>query len=298
MADTNFSKGAPITINTTVIPVSNFQWNLGASIRSFTHSSRLFPSDLVRDFTPGFTFQTPVEVAHTLIGEELLKITALKVWMQGYTNYQTATTADLWALAAGATGAAIIGNVSPGEGGVMMASVTVRLHSSNGKVHPLLKGISAAPASLVAEPQLQVSGPLEINGSQILGAGAITIDYGNQLVTPPRMDGDTYPRNSIYQGGNRSMQIAHQSPLDVVGAIGLDGSAITADVVAYLRDVGTDFLTTGTTGASYTIASGAIFAGQIQQGTNSTDSTGLTVQGLTDDDDTDPFAISFAATLP
>jgi hypothetical protein len=72
---------------------------------------------------------------------------------------------------------------------------------------------------------------------------------------------------------------------------------ITADVVVYMRAIGSDGLTTGATGGSITVAAGTVRPAELNTQTGSINDIGLEVLSLSSTD-THPWAISWSATIP
>lgn len=301
MAAVDLTIMTPIVINSTTLPVANVTNNLGINTNPFRHSGLPFASQLVVDtITPTVTFQAPFEAAHSLMGFDLLKATTFEVYNRTFTNFEANAGGVFYELASSASACCYIQNVSE-VGGVMMADCVAMLLSADGTTHPLAAQASAVAIPTVsAEPQLQVRGPLVVNNTRLSGVQSVSFSLG-QRVLGAQVDGDTYPRTVVYDGGLRQLTIGHASSKAAIAEIGLFGSDIGVNnVVQYFRDVDSSTgLTTGSAGASLTIADGRVEVTDAPQSVGSTDGCNIIVTAIdADGDETDPVAVSFAATMP
>ena len=286
----------PVRINATVLATANLRWSPGISESMLKHSGNPFPSSIVRNsIAPSISFETPLDEAYDLIGlNTVLNVTTCDAYLQTFTAYARDANADLWELQAGATASAMITGISEGPGGIMVATVVVSFFSSDGVAAPFAAGIAEAFPTLGAEPTYHIRGPCVINGNRISGVRGVSVDLGNQLIGG-LSDGDVYPRNAVYEGGQPVIRINHGSPKSVLAEIGFDGVERNATTEVYFRLL-TNYVAQST-GFRLAVGSGSIVPEEVQQQVGAIDTTGIMIKALSEDA-TEPLTVTTSVALP
>jgi hypothetical protein len=300
---TDFTKIAPIRVNTTVLATMNVNFDPGIEDNAIQHSGRLYSTNRLRGrVTPMLTFQTYARAALDLIGTSTLAITALDWYVRPHTGAVQNATGDRISLnttGGNATGVAMVTALGLVDG-VVMATVQIKLLSANGLAHPLAAPVTGQSlATLASDPARHVLGPLSLNGTAREGTTSFSADFGQNLAALPT-DGKTFDDVAIYLGGAPSLSIDHASLRSLVTAAGFGGANISGNVVQYFRPLNADGITVATTGAgSMTIASGRFNITGGNQAVGQTDSATLEVLATNGaGDDVHPFVFAWNASLP
>lgn len=297
MAATVLTTMRPVRINSTVLATANMRWSPGITESVIKHSGNPFPSSIVRSsIAPSLTFETPLDECFDLIGgfNKTLDVTVCDAYLQTFTDYARDANADVWELQAGARASAMITGIGEGAGGIMMATVVVSFLSSDGLAAPFDVGTPEAFPTLSAEPTYHIRGPCVINGNRISGVRGISVDLGNQMVGG-LSDGDVYPRNAPYEGGQPVIRISHGSPKSVLAEIGLDGTARTGTTEVYFRLL-TNYVAQAT-GFRLAVALGSIIPEDISQQVGAVDTTGIMIKALSVDG-AEPLTPTASTALP
>jgi hypothetical protein len=297
MSTALFYSAAPITLNATTLAADDISLSAGVASEVHRHSGNLFGSVLVvPGSAPRVTFRTPFYEAFALIGLKSLRLTTFNLYFAKFVDgvRESGSTHLKYGLTASCFGHAIITGASVSQNGILMAEVEVALASNDGMTHPLTAATAALP-SLGSQPALRTLGSVTINGTTTGGYVSASLDLGNKLESTTS-DGEKHPRVVTYTGGDPVLSFEHNDPATLWAAIGLVGSAITSNVVAYFRDYSTTTQLTLTTGLSLTIASGRVIPESFGASSLGVARTGIRVVGLSTSD-THPCVIATGATV-
>jgi hypothetical protein len=292
-----FYSCAPATLNATTLAIDDLTISAGVASEAFRHSGNLFPSvNVVPGATPRVSFRTPFKEAYDLIGLKSLKLTTFNVFAAKFVDAvrESGSTHLKYGLTASCSGHATIKGASVSQGGILMADVEVVLLSNDGMTHPLTAATAALP-SLGSQPALKTIGPVTINGTTNGGYMSASLDLGNKLDTFTS-DGELYARVAAYTGGDPVLSFEHADPATLWASIGLVGSAITSNVIAYFRDYSTSTHLALTTGLSLTIASGRVIPEEFGASSLGVARAGIRVVGLSTSD-THPIVVAAGATV-
>lgn len=291
----------PVKLNATVLATESLSYSPGNNDAMTRHSGLPYSSSIVRaSAAPRITFRTFFEPAFTLLGFSVTRLTAVEFHQQTFTNFEANAGGVKYALNTSATAYGYITSVSEGTNGLIMADVEVILLSADGTTNPLAEQASAlAILALSAEPQKQVRGPLVVNGTALAGVTSFSLSTGIRAIPADPVDGETFSKTVIDDGGDFTMSFGHQGAKESLAEITNDGSSITSNVVAYLRDVDAAGLTTGTAGVSFTVAAGRVNVTTLSQGVGAPDNCTIDVMAIDSNlDRAVPVAVSVSATLP
>ncbi len=299
MALASFYSAAPLDINGTVLAAEDQAVSFGVVAEQVRHSGNLFPSvQIVPGAMPRYSAKVPFAEAYALIGLKALKMTTGGIYFAKFVDSVRSASAvhRKYALAASASGYAMITGASVSHGGVLWADVEIVFLSSDGMTHPLVSSDNGALPTLSAEPALRSIGPVTVNGTSYFGVVGASIDLGNKLETFVG-DGHLYPTVAAYVGGDPGLSIETADPATSIAGIGLLGAAATSNIVAYFRDYSTSTHLSLATGISVTIASGRIIpedfnAASLGVAKGALRATGLSTSG------THPMVVATGATLP
>ena len=298
MSTALFYSAAPITLNSTTLAADDISLSAAVMSESFRHSGNLFPSVLVvPGADPRVTFRTPFKEAYDLIGLKSLKLTTFNLYFAKFVDAvrQSDSSHLKYGLSTSCVAHATIKGASVSQNGILMADIEVVLLSNDGMAHPLTAATASLP-SLAGQPALKTLGPVTLNGTTTGGYVSASIDLGNNLETF-KSDGDLYPRVATYTGGNPVLSFEHADPATLWGAIGLTGTALSSNCIAYFRDYSTSTHLTLTTGHSLTIASGRVIPADFGASSLGVARGGIRVVGLSTSD-THPIVVASGASVP
>lgn len=286
--------------SSTVLAVESVAFSPAIARTLFQHSGNRFPSLVHKPgAAPRVRITTPFYPAYQILGFAAKKLTAFDYFLAQFSDYVRASGSShtMIGLTASCHAAARIMGASVSQSGILMAEVDiVPLSVVNGMDHPLTPASGQALPTLSAEPTIHTIGPFVLNGTRLDGLTNQGIDLGGEFAGAPS-DGERFLRNVAEIENQPSMQAAHQDPVTLLGALGLLGAEITADAVAYFREIDGDSGEVLETGLSITAAEGVVDPTDVQLRRGDLATSGFTVAGLSDSE-THPFVVATGVDVP
>src|SRR6056297_1988025 len=235
----NLSIAAPALLGTTTIPIFNGSYAPNASPAGIRASGLPFAQGMIIPArAPSFIFSTFWDSAWSLQQTLKVKVHAnCELYLRDTgTNGEALGTGTKYSIATGAQAFAHITDFGEGQGGLIVANMEVFILASNG--HDRLSDIITKDAgatipALPTEPAYHVHGPLSVGGTSLPGVTSVGYQSGNRIIANAPIDGETYPKALIYDGGERSFTVGMERPVAALDAVGLEGGeveSVTIDI--------------------------------------------------------------------
>lgn len=267
------------------------------------HSGNMSPT-LIRSpgANPRARVAMPFALALSTFGQGVAKLTALDLYFTRFVDFVRAANTNAvhskLGLQSGAVAAAEIVDWHVNVDGILMADVEFHGVGSAVDVHPFALTPTVTLPTLNGSPQLHTLGPVGIEGTLIPGAAGHSGSVQGNLEIQ-RNDGDRYPRVARRTMIAPVVHIAHEDPLSVIAAIGLQGQAITVAAVAYFKAYdATTGLVGLTNGISITIAAGRVSHSGADSSQGMVSHNMLTITGISADGVANPLVIATGVTVP
>jgi hypothetical protein len=268
------------------------------------HSGNVYPTLVV---VPGaerrMRVQSPFAGAFALLGLALTPISALKVCLAKFADYNRLSTASHQqiSLTSGCSAAAQISGCSVNIDGILMADIDIIFLSTDGATDPITITDNQSLPAITGTPTLHQVGPSTFGATNTIIPGVVAAGLAMGAVpTILRTDGDFFARSAARLQATPIITLTHSDPAALIDSITQTGTYMVDEVLVYFKeyDVATG-LCNQSNGISFTIAYGRVHPHGPDESSNVVATTMVDIIGVSPDGNaTSPISVSTGVDVP